>query len=117
MKVKDSLHREFREAINAHLDKLQIGTIEKSTISFKSKFETIAHSPNANQTIYKEKSFIIAKINTLKNDIKLWENNIGFFANSKKANVLKDEFLQKIEKAKEDIKVMEEKLKFLREVK
>jgi len=117
MKVKDSLHREFREAINAHLDKLQIGTIEKSTISFKSKFENIAHSPNANQTIYKEKSFIIAKINTLKNDIKLWENNIGFFANSKKANVLKDEFLQKIEKAKEDIKVMEEKLKFLREVK
>lgn len=117
MKLKDSLHREFREAINAHLDKLQIGTIEKSTISFKSKFETIAHSPNANQTIYKEKSFIIAKINTLKNDIKLWENNIGFFANSKKANVLKDEFLQKIEKAKEDIKVMEEKLKFLREVK
>lgn len=117
MKFKDTLHREFREAVNSHLDKLQIGTVEKNTISFKTKFETIAHNPGANQVIYKEKSFIIAKINTLKNDIKLWENNIGFFANSKKANVLKDEFLLKIEKAKEDIKVMEEKLKFLRDVK
>ncbi|MFA5781761.1 MAG: hypothetical protein WC868_05765 [Bacteroidales bacterium] len=39
------------------------------------------------------------------------------FANSKNANLLKKGFLKKIENAKGDIKVMEEKLKFLREVK
>ncbi len=117
IKYKNELQQEFRDAINANLDKLQISTIEKNTIGFKSKFETIAHSPGAEQAIYKEKSFIVTKINAMKNDIKLWENNIGFFANSKKANVLKEEFLNKIEKAKQDIIVLEEKLKFLREVK
>lgn len=117
VKFKNDLHREFRDAVDAHLDKLKISTVEKNTIGFKSKFENIAHNPGANQVIFKEKSFIINKINALKNDIKVWENNIGFFANSKKANVLKEEFLNKIEKAKMDIKVLEEKLKFLREVK
>ena len=117
IKYKSSIHNEFREAINANLDKLKIGNIEKITIGFKSKFESIAQSPGASQVIQKEKTFIVTKINTMKNDIKLWENNIGFFAHSKKANLLKEEFLKKIEKTKEDIKVLEEKLKFLREVK
>jgi hypothetical protein len=117
MKYKNDLHREFRDAVNQHLDKLKINPIEKGTIGFKSKFENIAQSVGANQIIYKEKSFIINKISAIKNDIKLWENNIGFFANSKKANLLKEEFLNKIEKAKQDIKILEEKLKFLKEVK
>lgn len=117
IKFKNDLHIEFRDAINANLDKLKISPVEKSTIGFKSKFEAIAHTPGANQVISKEKSFIITKINSIKNDIKLWENNIGFFARSEKANLLKEEFLKKIENAKEDIKVLEEKLKFLREVK
>ena len=117
IKFKDETHAEFRDVINQNLDKLKISTVEKNTMGFKSKFENIAHNPGADQAIYKEKSFIINRINAIKNDIKLWENNIGFFANSKKANVLKDEFLNKIEKAKDDIKVLEEKIKFLREVK
>jgi lipocalin len=117
MKFKNDLHNEFRNVINQNLDKLKISPVEKNTIGFKTKFETIAHNPGSDHVIYKEKSIIITRINTLKNDIKLWENNVGFFANSKKANVLKEEFLNKIDKAKEDIKVLEEKLKFLREVK
>lgn len=117
VKYKNDLHREFRDAINQLLDKLKISPVEKSTIGFKTKFENIAQSLGANQIIYKEKSFIINRINTIKNDIKIWENNVGFFANSKKANLLKEEFLGKIEKAKQDIKILEEKLKFLKEVK
>jgi hypothetical protein len=117
MKFKNSLHDEFREAINTHLDKLKIGNVEKITIGFKSKFENIAHSPGASQAIQKERNFIAGKISELKNDIKLWENNIGFLANSRNATLLKEEFLKKIEKTKQDIIVMEEKLKFLREVK
>lgn len=117
VKYKNELHREFRDVINEHLDKLNISPVEKGTIGFKSKFENIAQSVGANQIIYKEKTFIMNRISTMKNDIKLWENNIGFLANSKKADLLKDEFLKKIENTKQEIKILEEKLKFLREVK
>ena len=47
-------------------------------------------------------------------DINLWENNIGFLANSKNAAILKEEFEKKINNAKSEVKVMEAKLKLLR---
>ena len=50
----------------------------------------------------------------MKDDIILWENNIGFLANSKNANLLKDEFEKKINKAKSEVKVLEAKLKMLK---
>jgi hypothetical protein len=50
----------------------------------------------------------------MKEDINLWENNIGFLANSKNAVILKEEFEKKINKAKSDVKVMEAKLKLLK---
>jgi len=52
----------------------------------------------------------------LKEDIKIWENNIGFFANSKNTNLFKTEFEKKIEKAKEELKTIEAKIKILRQV-
>lgn len=116
IKLKNDIHNEFRDVIDAALDKLNIGKLEKSTIGFKSKFEKLAASPGAGQTISKERSFLLAKINGMKNEIKLLENNIGFFSKSKGANALRDEVQAKIDKAKEELKVFEEKLKILREV-
>jgi len=117
MKNKNEVQIEFRNIINSCLDNLNINSIEKNTISFKTKFEAIASSPGANQSIYREQSNIQSRITTMKNDIMLWENNIGFFANSKKADLLKEEFFKKIATAKEEIIVLEEKLKFLKTVK
>jgi len=44
----------------------------------------------------------------------LWENNIGFLAESKNAAILKQEFEKKINKAKTELKVMEAKVKILK---
>jgi hypothetical protein len=116
IKQKDQVQNEFRKAINDQFEKLNISKKAKSTMGFKNKIESIRSSPNADNIIYKERSFILNKISTLQNDIKLWENNIGFFASSKKADILKSEFEQKIEKAKTEIAILEEKLKIIRDV-
>jgi len=113
IKEKDKIQNEFRKLINEQFDKLNISRKAKSTMGFKNKVENIKGSPNADNILYKEKSVLVNKISSLQNDIKLWENNIGFFASSKKADVLKMEFEKKIEKAKADIAIMEEKLKIL----
>ncbi len=115
IKEKDKIQNEFRKTINEQFDKLNISRKVKSTMGFKSKIDNLKNSPNADNIIYKERNFLVNKINGLQNDIKLWENNIGFFASSKKADVLKSEFEKKIEKAKSDIAIMEEKLKILSE--
>lgn len=113
IKEKEKLQNEFRKAIDIQLEKLKISAMEISTMNFKSKVESMKDDPNARKVIGRERNFLLNKINKLKEDINLWENNLGFLANSKKADVLKMEFNKKIDKAKQDLKVMEAKLKYL----
>ena len=51
------------------------------------------------------------EIAKLKNEVSIWENNIGFLANSKQATLLKEEFDKKIQSARQKIALMEAKLK------
>lgn len=115
IKQKDKIQSEYRKVIDDQFEKLGISKKAKSTLSFRSKIENIKNTPNADHIIYKERNFMLSKISALQNDIKVWENNIGFFASSKKADILKNEFEDKIEKAKQEITILEEKLKILRD--
>lgn len=113
IKEKNKLQYNFREVINSKLDELKINPIEIKTMNYKTRFESIKDSPDAYKIINKEKNYIINKINKLKDNINLWENNIGFLAESKKADLLKEEFKNKINRAKQDIAVFKAKLKYL----
>ncbi len=115
IKQKDKVQTEFRKAIDQQFEVLNISKKAKSTLSFRSKVENIKSSPQSDNILYKERNFLTNKINSIQSDIKIWENNIGFFASSKKADILKAEFEDKIEKGKQEIALLEEKLKILRE--
>ena len=113
VKEKDNLHNQFRAAVNKHFDSLKLNSAEKNSMNFKSKLENIKNAPNSDNALYKEKTFLVNKITSLKNDIKLWENNIGFFAKSKNADILKQEFESKIKNAAEEVKALEAKIKLI----
>jgi len=113
IKLKDKVQSEFRQAIDEQFEKLNISKKVKSTLSFRSKIENLKGAPNAGNIIQKEKNILANKIKFLEGDIKVLENNIGFFASSKKADVLKAEFEEKIEKARNEIQVLREKMKIL----
>lgn len=113
MSEKDHLQNEFRTLINKLFDKLRATNNEIST-NYKNRFENVKSSPEAGKLIGKERNFLAGKLSKLQEEIMLWENNIGFLANSKNANILKEEFEKKINSAKEEVKLLEEKLKFLR---
>ncbi|NCA84107.1 MAG: DUF349 domain-containing protein [Clostridia bacterium] len=112
-KDKDRLQNAFRNIVNKQLDKLNISNREISLSSYRSRMESVKEAPDAQRTLSRERIFIQGKINTLRDDIHVWENNIGFLADSKKANLFKDEFEKKINKAKEELQVLESKLKLL----
>ncbi len=115
LKSKDSIQNAFRDAINKQYDKLKINTNEKVALKYKSRIENLKNQPDSKHFLSKEISFITTKLSSLKNDLKLWENNIGFLAHSKNADILKAEFDKKINNTKNEIKILEEKLKVLRE--
>ena len=53
----------------------------------------------------------------MRSDLKLWENNLGFLANSKQADLLKEEFEKKMQHARQEIALMEARLRILNEPK
>lgn len=113
IKEKDKVQKKFRDAINAQLDNLKISKAEMQSISYKNRIESLKDNPNANRILYNEKTHLVNKRKKIEDEINLWENNIGFLAASKKASLLKDEFEKKIENAKKEIEVLNEKIKFL----
>lgn len=116
IKEKERIQNEFRAAINKHFEKLKMDSVAMGAQNYRSKIERMSKdAPEANRVIGKERNFLLGKIQQLQEDIKLWENNIGFFAESKTANLLKTEFEKKINKAKEELAQFEAKLKVLRE--
>lgn len=116
IKEKERLQNEFRSVINKHFEKLKMESFSMGAQNYKNRLERMSKdAPDAGRVISKERNFLVGKIQQLQEDIKLWENNIGFFAASKTANLLKTEFEKKINKAKEELALYEAKLKMLRE--
>jgi hypothetical protein len=112
-KDKDTIYAKFREAVNRRFEDLKMTMDDVKRSNYKSKIDTILNNPNADHIIDKERKFLSNKLQQLKDDIALWENNLGFFANSKNADLLKAEFSKKIDTAKTEAKELEYKIKML----
>ncbi len=113
IKEKEKLQNEFRLAVDKHLDKLKISSTEISTLNYKTRIEAMKDSQGVKNFIFKERNFITNKISKLREDVNLWENNIGFLTDTINANILKAEFEKKINKAKQNLTNFEAKLKVL----
>ncbi|MFH0893168.1 MAG: DUF349 domain-containing protein [Bacteroidota bacterium] len=114
---KDKLWDRFRAAIDKHFENLKISGSDRSAFKFKSRLENIVQGGGKGVSIMiQEKNQLLAKINGLKSDIAVWENNIGFFSNSKSSEMMRKEFESKIEEAKERLKTYEAKLKIINEL-
>lgn len=116
-KDKDRVYEEFRTAVNKRFADLKMSMDDVKKGNFKSKIDNILNNPNADKILDKEKRFLMNKLQQLKDDIALWENNLGFFANSKNADLLKAEFEKKIENAKEEVKELQYKIKMMNQPK
>ncbi|MEE1020137.1 MAG: DUF349 domain-containing protein [Bacteroidales bacterium] len=108
---RDRLYAEFRKAIDAHFDKLQMDSMESNLNNYKTRLEVV----DGKRNLSREKREFMDKIQNLQNDLNVWENNLGFLANSKQADLLKAEFDKKIEKAKAEIQLLKAKVKLLEE--
>jgi triphosphoribosyl-dephospho-CoA synthetase len=109
-KEKEALQEGFRKAINRHFDNLDITDRRKNLLKFRNKLNNMMQKPKSDIKISQERERYINRLQQLRSDIVLWENNIGFFAKSKNAESMIDEVQSKIDKAKETIKLLEQKI-------
>ncbi|TDQ19006.1 uncharacterized protein DUF349 [Algoriphagus boseongensis] len=112
--IKD-IQNEFKAAVEKYLDKLNPSGENKDDFLFRLNLNKIQNDPNAVKTFNKKEHGIRKQIADLENSITLWKNNLEFFAASKTADKLKDQFDIKIQKAEEEIEKLKKKLSILRE--
>ena len=110
---KDRIYTEYRNAINKRFAELKVSADDMRHNRYQSRIDDIMRNPNADKLIDKEKNFLTTKLARLKDDIVLWENNLGFFSNSKNAEILTAEFRKKIESAKKEVADLEYKIKMM----
>ena len=113
IKVKDSLQEEFRNVMNEWFDQLNLNESDRNLERFRAKLSSMDSSENKEFKIINEREKLVGKIKQLETDIHTWENNMGFFTKSNKAQELISELTSKIEKAKQRLKLLQEKLKAL----
>ena len=101
-KTKDRLYKEYHGLIDAFYGSMKIEGQERNKQVFKGKMESLKDNPRA---LNREKDNLRNEIKKLQDDIRQFENNLGFFNAYQDDNPLKKEVERKIAKNKE--KVME----------
>ncbi|MBP5516363.1 MAG: DUF349 domain-containing protein [Bacteroidales bacterium] len=109
---KQRLQKEFRDTINGLFEQLKISAREAEANAYRERIRSVAGN---RQAANGERDNLNEQIQKLRNDINLWENNLGFLASSKQADLLKEEFEKKMQSARQQIALLEAKLKILNE--
>lgn len=116
MKDKDRVQQAFRGLINEYYDQLKVNAVEMAKANFRDHMENLKDDPDAGKKMSRERQQLQNRISKMKEDINLWENNIGFFSKSRKANLLRDEFEKKIGRAKQELSLLQTKMKMLNKI-
>lgn len=113
MKVKDTVYNKYKSALDKIYEGLKLEGAEKTRIMFQAKIDTLSGSSDSSRMFSNEKMALRKQIETIKHDVIQLENNLGFFAKSKGADMLKLEVQKKIDKAHEEIEAIKQKIKMI----
>jgi len=114
-KAMKEIQADFKIAVDLYLEKLSPEGAGREDFLFRLNLNRIQSDPNAVKTLNKKEHGMRKQVSELENSITLWKNNLEFFAASKTADKLKDQFDLKIQKAEEEIEKLKSKLSILRE--
>ena len=113
MKEKDRIQKEYRSLLDGIFEQLKISAREAEENNFRERVRN--HQGNSQHFINNEKTDLLNRIEKMRSDLKLWENNLGFLANSKQADLLKEEFEKKMQHTRQQIALLEAKIRILDE--
>ena len=113
MKDKDRIQKEYRTLLDGIFDQLKISAREAEENRFRDRIRN--HGENNQHYLNSEKGELMKKIEKMRADLNLWENNLGFLASSKQADLLKEEFEKKMQHTRQQIALLEAKIRILDE--
>lgn len=109
-KEKDKLYKEYHDILDKLYKELNISTARRRLDKFKNNLKNVAEK--GADALDNERARLMRRYEAIKQEVQTYENNLGFLnASSKKGNSLIDEMNRKVQKLKNDMNLVREKIK------
>ena len=109
-KEKDKLYEEYHAVLDKLYKELNVNVAKRRLNNFKQSLKQVAE--RGENALDNERARLFRQYEALKQEIQTYENNLGFLnASSKKGNSLIDEMNRKVQKLKDDMNLVREKIK------
>ncbi len=109
-KEKDKLYEEYHAVLDRLYKELNISVAKRRLNNFKQNLKQVAE--RGENALDSERARLFRQYETLKQEIQTYENNLGFLnVSSKKGSSLIDEMNRKVQKLKDDLNLVKEKIK------
>ena len=109
-KEKDKLYEEYHSVLDNLYKEMNISVAKRRLSKFKDNVKQLAE--RGNNALDSERGRLMRQYEQLKAEVQTYENNLGFLnASSKKGNSLIDEMNRKVQKLKDEVQLVREKIK------
>ena len=109
-KEKDNVYKEYHDILDRLYKELNVTTARRRLDKFRNNLKNVAEK--GVDALDNERARLMRRYEQLKQEIQTYENNMGFLnASSKKGNSLIDEMNRKVQKLKDDMNLVREKIK------
>ena len=107
---KDKIYKQYHEVLDKLYKELNVNVAKRRLNKFKDNLKQVAE--RGEQALDNERARLMRQYDAIKQDVQTYENNLGFLtASSKKGNSLIEEMNRKIQKLKDDMQLVKEKIK------
>ena len=109
-KEKDKLYEEYHAVLDKLYKDLNITVAKRRLSKFKDSLKQVAE--RGENALDNERARLMRQYEQLKSEVQTYENNLGFLnASSKKGNSLIDEMNRKVQKLKDEVQLVRDKIK------
>ena len=109
-KEKDKLYDEYHAVLDKLYRELNISVAQRRLSKFKDNLRQVAE--RGENALDNERARLMRQYEQLKQEVQTYENNLGFLnASSKKGNSLIDEMNRKVQKLKDEVQLVRDKIK------
>ena len=109
-KEKDKIYEEYHAVLDKLYKELNISVAKRRLNNFKQNLKQVAE--RGENALDNERARLFRQYEAIKQEVQTYENNLGFLnASSKKGNSLIDEMNRKVQKLKDDMNLVREKIK------
>ena len=109
-KEKDNVYKAYHDILDRLYKELNVTTARRRLDKFRNNLKNVAEK--GVDALDNERARLMRRYEQLKQEIQTYENNMGFLnASSKKGNSLIDEMNRKVQKLKDDMNLVREKIK------